>query len=501
MTSVTKLFLAALTAAAFGAGCNARNYDYNGRMEKVVQPFAAGQYATAHQEAAKLAAAYDKGGDKVHHDALIARLELGAAARAAGDIDRSIAAFDRAEDLIEQYDDGKEINLFAEGKAAVENLTVLPYRGSQYDRIMLSVYQGLNHLEKGDWPTARKWFKRATVRQGDAATKYAGQIAAEREKLAAGYRDESKSEAGTSGDLDAAVDNPEFRSKLARAEQGRAVSVPPPQIEYADYENPLVDYMHGLAFASSGDSAEMGYKGFRRAMSLSPECSYLESAIGWADAIAGGATPEPTTFVVYEQGMGPYREQFKIDVPLVLLPTDLGNVGTPGVAIPYLVYRPAAHGRLAIDAGGQRYETETLVDVDAVVKQEFDNEFKLVLAKTFAIAGVKAVAVFVTNETAESGGFWAWILSRLGTSAYQVVTNQADRRTWQTLPKEVQVAHFPTPADGTIRIDTESGGGQTVQLDPGGQVHVVFVKCPSRSAPLTVRQVAIPAGADLARAN
>ena len=186
----------------------------------------------------------------------------------------------------------------------------------------------------------------------------------------------------------------------------------------------------------------------------------------------------------------------KLDVPLALIAGgEAANAGAPGVALPTLAYRARSFPRLEIEAGGERYPTARIVDVDSVVTREFDNEYNLVLAKTFYVAAAKAAAAFAANATAANQNAVAGLLARLGTSAYQIGTNQADRRTWQTLPKEVQVAHFPTPDDRVVRVVAAPGRGATVALEPG-LFNVLFVKSPSRAAPLSIRQVAIPADAD-----
>ena len=459
------------------AGCAAGGYPQ--RSAGVVAAYAAGDFAAAARRAERLADAAGGG-----PDALVAQLELGTALRAAGEVGRSAAAFDRAEIIALDYDGDPEIKLARELAAAVGSPAVLDYRGTQYDRILLSAYQAMNHLELGQWPAARKWLRRAANRQLDAADRYRGQIDARRERLT------------NRPDLAAAYADPRLRSGVAA---GRAKV--PDLIEYRDFQNPLVDYLTGVVFTATGDP-ERGRAGFRRAAGMVPSNPYLPDAADLAEAASAGREVPQTTFVVYEAGLAPSLDQFRVDVPLVLLDPSLRNAGVPGIALPTLAYGPASYPRLSIDAG-RRYETERLVSIDGVVTSEFDAGYGLTLAKTLTIAAAKATAAYLANRGAEQlgedvggvGGALINLGAKLGTAAYQLGTNVADRRSWRTLPKEVQVAHFPTPPGREVVVRGAGGPGVRVKLSPG-RFNVLFVRSPTRAAGLAVREVGIPAGAD-----
>ena len=471
-----RLLLPILLASLL-AGCAAGGYPQ--RSAGVVAAYAAGDYHAAARRAARLADAAEGG-----PDALVAQLELGTTLRAAGEVGRSAAAFDRAELIALDYDAEPEIKIAAELAAAVTTPAALDYRGTQYDRILLSAYQAMNHLELGQLTAARKWLRRAANRQLDAADRYRGQIDARRERLT------------DRRDLAAAYADPRLRSGVAAGRSGV-----PELTEYRDFQNPLVDYLSGVVFTATGE-ADRGETGFRRAAGMVPSNDYLPAAADLADAVAAGRTVPDTTFVIYESGLAPSRDQFRVDVPLVLLDPSLRNAGVPGIALPTLAYGPTSYPRLSIDAG-RRYETQRLVDIDGVVTTEFDAEYGLTLAKTLTIAAAKATAAYLANRGAERlgedvggvGGALINLGTKLGTAAYQIGTNVADRRSWRTLPKEVQVAHFPTPPGREVVVRAAGGPGVRVKLSPG-RFNVLFVRSPTRAAGLAVREVGIPAGAD-----
>ena len=87
-----------------------------------------------------------------------------------------LKAFDKAYGLIQKFDSEPEIDLGAESKALLTNLSYLPYTGYNYDKIMLGVYQALNCMESGDIDGAAVMLKRVENFQRDAERKNADRI-------------------------------------------------------------------------------------------------------------------------------------------------------------------------------------------------------------------------------------------------------------------------------------------------------------------------------------
>ncbi|MBR4596909.1 MAG: hypothetical protein IKO42_00715, partial [Opitutales bacterium] len=66
-------------------------------------------------------------------------------------------------------------------------------------------------------------------------------------------------------------------------------------------------------------------------------------------------------------------------------------------------------------------------------------------------------------------------------SIYQAMTNDADLRTWSTLPKQIKIARFPTPQDGVVKI--ENGA---IKVNPASS-NIIFVKKMSANSGMIVR--------------
>lgn len=79
---------------------------------------------------------------------------------------------------------------------------------------------------------------------------------------------------------------------------------------------------------------------------------------------------------------------------------------------------------------------------------------------------------------------------KLATAALQYGTNEADLRTWTTLPKYFKYTRFPTPADRKVTVRS---GMSTVTVDlVPGKVNVITVKSINSVTPLFVDQFSFP---------
>ena len=129
-----------------GAGCAS----YTAQTQKVSQSYELGNIQAA---AAQISAEADKRGEG--KDAVVWRLEQGAVLRVAGTLEESNQAFDKAEELVNKYEEAAKMSVSREALATVTNLTTLPYEGFAYDKIMMNTYKALNYLQLGDYEKAR----------------------------------------------------------------------------------------------------------------------------------------------------------------------------------------------------------------------------------------------------------------------------------------------------------------------------------------------------------
>ena len=172
-----------------------------------------------------------------------------------------------------------------------------------------------------------------------------------------------------------------------------------------------------------------------------------------------------------------------------------GDVPYVGAAFPRLVYNENYLSCLEVNVGDSVFQTERICNMDSVVKTEFYNELPIVITKTLVAAGTKALAAYAISEASDGN-----IFVQIATSAYQLAMNNADLRTWRSLPREFQYCRFSTPENGEITIrNSVSGESQSISLETNN-VNVVYVRATgSGPAPMSVHQFTMRPSRDVAR--
>ena len=415
--------------------------------------------------AAEIASAYAKdseGGD----DALIWSLEEGALRRADGDIEKSVGAFKRAQASVERFEAEPETRLLRETESVLINQAAVPYKGYAYDKIMMSVYQALNYIELKKFDDAAVELKRLEFRQKDAERANISDIE-KREKALAQAK---KKTSAASCDVSKSVSSPAVAAALKRV-YGDAYVPDASRAAKAVYVNPFAYWVAGLYFANrpldladKNRAADMFRLGGEL---LGGKSRVFAEDFEMAENLANGKIGKISglTYVVYEAGAAPVRNQFKLDLPLYIVAKHVPHVS---VNFPYLVFSKTCPPDISVRAGGEACAFETLADMDAIVKAEFDSNLPLVITKTVVSAAVKAGAQYAAARAAGDG--WGGLAVNIAGSVYQTLTNDADLRTWTALPKRIKVARIKTPADGVVSVE-----GVNYKLLPA-RVNVIWVR-------------------------
>jgi len=454
-----------LLAAALLAGCAS----YTDQTEQLRAAWAVGAYP----QAAKIAAGAAQHSNRV--DTVLWNLEAGAAARAAGDFPGSLHAFSAADGLFDYWDNQPDISITRETAALLVNPTVLPYRGYDYDRIMESVYQALNYLALGQFDQARVELNRALERQQIAQAHNAARAAAAQQAAA-------DSAANTGYDAARAQKDPRFKSQYQQT-YGPLDSLK----YYTDYANPFATYLRALCLLArplSPTDAESARVDFARVQAMIGHNDFIDADLALATQITSGAKLPPLTFVIYETGTAPVRAEQRIDIPVFLASPDVPYFG---VAFPKLNFNSQFSPGLVVQTVGHpALRTALLCDMDAVVAQEFRNDLPEVVVKTLISAGIKAAAEFAAHQGTKDHENLDTITQLFGL-VYQYATNRADLRTWTTLPKQIQFARLPAPADHKLYL-ARAGVTESLEVDlPDSPVTMVLVQSTSPDGRLAIQ--------------
>lgn len=452
-----------LIAAMIAAGCATA---YKKTADGMVDPYRRGDFQTAAVRVNATAAKAQK-----KPDAVLWKLEQGAVLRAAGDYPLSTMAFDAAEAKADREAQKGGQSAASEVVAFATNQQSLHYLGYDYDKIMLNVYKSLNYLQSGDLDAARVELNRALQRQRDAVAANQKRI----EKAAQQARDKGH-------DVERVQNDERFKGQMEAQY---------PDLEefkvYANYVNPFAEFLQGLFFLGAGEDAsdaERAALAFRRSLGMVPANDYLRADAELAEAIAAGDASLPElTYVVFETGVAPLREQIRIDIP-----TFQANMPYTGAAFPKLRFDDNYAPELRVVGPQGTLVAQKVCDMDGVIYAEFQNRMPEVIAKTLVSAGMKAGASYGINSSLQRQGGIGSAVGLLATTAYTAATNEADLRTWRTLPKQFHYLRLPTPADRRVMISIPSAGvSQSVDLQPG-RVNVVYVKSTSAGGSPSISQ-------------
>ncbi len=456
-------FVAVVVLALVSTGCST----YATKTESYRQSWQAGQY----EQAAK---AFGGKADSVSNgrDAVIWRLEHATALRAAGRYEESNRAFEQAEGRMAEYANRARVRVATEAMATMTTPANLPYEGRAYDRIMAATYRALNYLALGHPESARPALIKAYQYQIDAVAQNARRIErAQRDAEGSSHADSVKN----------TRDNPQFQGTVNSLYSKNASLRP-----YLEYVNPFTVWLDGAFFMATAQDLsdlERAHKSLERALSFNPGHAAIRADLEACDRLIKGERPESVTYVIFETGRAPVRQQIRIDIPIIF-----ANVSYIGTAWPVLEPQPGYLSTLAVNTSEYRLSTGIVSSMDSVVSRDFEDEKPAIITRTLISTLAKGAAAFAANEAASQQDQGLGMLVRIATLAYQASVNIADTRTWTTLPKEFQMARFPTPANRQINIAAGSGPGIPVRIEDG-RANIVYVHSVSGYTPLRVTQM------------
>lgn len=465
------LLLAA--ALALLTGCQT----YTGQTETLTSNWLAGNYpaaaAEADAEATKRATS---------RDALIWWLEAGAVHRVNGTLAASNDALERAEQEAVRYENEARLTVSREAAAVVTNLATLPYEGMAYDKIMMNVYKALNHMQLGDLEKARVELNRALQRQREAAELNSKRIEKAKASAQGGKTEDGKD--APSVDVDRAQQDPRLATAL-QANYGTLEGYR----SYGDYVNPFAEWLQAVYFmaqAVDGSDLERARKSFERVYGLVGEHAYIMDDLRAIGGRLQGERAEPVTYVIFETGRAPVRREFRVDIP-----TFIDRSPYAGANFPRLEEQGDFVANLRVTTeGGQAYDGMLLADMDSVVAREFKNQLPYIITRTIVATVVKAALAYAVNQAVDNStdDGWMKVAARIATSIGQAALNQADLRTWTTLPKQFHLVRLPTPANRALTLNAGFSPPREVLLQDGGTINVVYVRSVTTSAPLVVSQ-------------
>lgn len=403
-------------------------------------------------------------------DAVLYLLEQGTIYRAAGQYPASNQAFLLAHRKMELAWERPDFQVSRELVALADSMESLDYDGYGYDHVMAMTYMSLNYLQAGQLPEARTSLDAAEQAQKAYLEKNESKIAERQEEL---KKDQDRSakvdQVADSNEMKAGKKNYETLDTLVAQYAG-----------YQDYRNPFTTWLYGLCLMAAPSGVDRvgdlsnAKAAIEIAVGMVPNNQTLSGDLALAADAASGKTLAATTYVIFETGQGPIRDEFVLRLPIPTGSLSGMNVTYIKVAFPLLKPREGHVPYLDIAAGGQTVRTELLASMDAIIAREFKDELPLVITRSIISAIFKAAATDIGRRAA-GGDSWAAVGVLAAGVVYQEISTRADLRQWALLPKEFHIARLATPADRLLTLNAPGFATQQVQVLPGN-INIVYVK-------------------------
>ncbi len=335
-----------------------------------------------------------------------------------------------------------------EAAAFLTNDNLLPYEGEDFEKVMINVVRALNYMYLGDTDNALVEARKVDHKLSVINEKYADKKNAYKEDAFARYLAGILYEAGGKQELNEAWIS--YRKSLATFKDYAALyKTPIPTIVVQDVMR-LTDALGQQDIASE----------------IKKEYPNIE----WH--LAKDLKGQGELIFLSYNGRAPRKEDNFLDIPLspeaiaIVLATGNRNndvkTAARGIAalqgkiirlaLPRFVPQRSevAYTEVSLIGkdGGSIFSGRTILmeDITAIAIRNLDDRILRITAKAVARAAVKKlIALSVEKKAEKEGGVLAGIIAGGVANAAGFATEQADKRSWRTLPDEIQVARIGIP--------------------------------------------------------
>ena len=402
-------------------------------------------------------------------NAVIVGMEAGSASMSAGQFSAGTKYLDMAESSLS------------------DGFSFSKYKPKFYEKVMLNTYKGIAFWGLGDIENAGVEFKRLNERQKEAVEENKKEILKAEEE--ASKQENSASFTATYEALEKEYDvYKNFKP-------------------YADFTNPFSTYISALYYLTAGyDKAEVENAiNYMNRVNGMVSNEYVKADIKMAEDLANGKDIGSNVWVVYEEGLAPEIKEKVIKFPF---PTKSG-MKMVNFSLPEFVSKAHSYRNLTVDTSDGKYVTQPLVDMERVIKTEYQRRYPAEVAKgiVYLIASIAAQEIAsqaitkssfgkkLDKKMAKHGGLLGDLgKNKLGSKAVasaasvaiaEVISNKIDTTAWSSLPKEIQIAKLKMPKDRNVKIIT-AGALKTAKLKIDDKINnaIIYIRSPEAKGEL-----------------
>ncbi len=390
-------------------------------------------------------------------DRLLYSLERGRIRQILGQTDPSLEDFRLAMEEIRAKDEQALLSVSAatgQVAAVMVNDNALSYQAAGYERVMLHHYQALNYLASHDLEGAGVEIRLATAEQDEALRRH--------------EREEEK--AREAADRKFGGWNPdEVMTAYAGMDEIAG------QVKNS-FQNAYTFYLSAIVYEMLGQS-DFAYIDYRKALEIAPDNLYLQQDVlrlaetqaaedlsllhqRFPEASVQRPLPgEGEVILLFEDDFVPQLKEIKIPLPIIDL---RGRIkGTVAVAFPYYPPENSPSRRLTLSCQEREIgSTVPITDARILAMKALKEKMFPLIVRQVLRTSAKALAA---SEAKKRLG----ALGEIGASLYNLVSENADLRSWITLPAQAQIMRVTLPA-GRQRLSLAlpgTGTGREVEID------------------------------------
>lgn len=386
-------------------------------------------------------------------DLILYNMERGRSAHITGKQDVSMNDFKTSLDKMEENDKKAIIsasNVAQNLGSIFTNDNAIDYEGEGYERVLLHHYQSLNYLRKKNLEGAGVEVRRANFEQEEALKRFEKEV--EKAQKAA---EEKKVDNKSMSNVDkqyAQMD--EVAGKVKNS-----------------FQNAYTFYISGFIYELLNQKND-AYIDYKKALEIYPDNHYLQkdvvrlaATLNMGDDLAAlqkrfSISPEKKgaedaesgeLLVLFEDGLAPQKHEVKIALPVP-------NAGFVSIAFP--IYKEKWTPQYPINVMVDNKSvgvTEAICDIRALAVKALKEKVPVLATRQIIRAITKGVSNKLAKDQFGFGG-------ELAMSLINAATENADLRSWLTLPSNAQILRVPLSA-GKHKIAIRHTGSRFAAAD------------------------------------
>ncbi|MEI7590077.1 MAG: hypothetical protein WCJ49_01985 [Deltaproteobacteria bacterium] len=406
--------------------------------------------------------------ERTSNDLILYNMEYGRVAQMVGMPDKSISAFNVAIDKIRVNDEKAIISasdIGAQMAAVSVNDNVIPYQGESYERVMLHHYQALNFLIKNKLEGAGVESRQAGAEQNDALKRFEDEL----EKV---HKDAEAKNVNT--------DNSTVLTQYAQMDEiaGRVKN---------SFQNAYTFFLSGLIYELLKQPND-AYIDYKKALEIFPQNKYLQkdvlrlaNSLGMREDVQSlsarfklstsaskqKAKAQGELIVLFEDGFVPQKKEVRI-------PLFIPKIGRIDMAFPIYKEKWSVPVALSVsDDDAHIGSTETICDFRALAVKSLQEKAPAMATRQ----ALRAVAKATTKKQATDK---LGLIGAIVADVYNVVSENADLRSWLTLPENAQIMRAFLPSGKhKLTLALQNNGASTdvdVEIPPSGKTILYVIR-------------------------